>query len=295
MRILRTIQEVRAALAPHRSGTVGLVPTMGAFHDGHLSLMRRAREDCEVVVVSLFVNPSQFNDQQDLAAYPRDEQRDAALAEQAGADYLFAPAVEEIYPPEFATTVSVAGLTEALEGVHRGRSHFDAVTTIVAKLLNIVGPQVAYFGQKDAQQALVVRRMVQDLAMPVRIELAPIVREPDGLAMSSRNVHLTTAERPRAAALHRALTAARRAIVSGERDPRAVRAEALAQLAAEGIDADYLELVHADTLVPVEEIDHHPILALVAARFGSTRLIDNELIQPLAVPPPAEVTNDGRS
>jgi pantoate--beta-alanine ligase len=283
MRTLCSIEQVRSALVgARRDGRkIGLVPTMGAFHDGHLSLMRRAREDCDVVVVSLFVNPAQFNDQRDLGSYPRDEQRDAALAEQIGVDYLFMPSIEEIYPPGFATTVSVAGLTETLEGTHRGRAHFDAVTTVVAKLLNIVGPDVAYFGRKDAQQAIVVQRMVRDLDIPVRIELCPTVREPDGLAMSSRNVRLSGRDRARADALHRALDALAQSIAAGERDPVVARGRALAQLAADGLEPDYLELVSADTLTPLERIDGHPILALIAARVGDTRLIDNELIQPL--------------
>ena len=297
MRTLRTITEVRSVLAEHRreEATIGLVPTMGAFHDGHLSLMRRARADSDVVVVSLFVNPAQFNDDGDLAAYPRDEQRDAALAEEIGVDYLFAPQVQEIYPQGFATTVSVAGLTETLEGAARGRAHFDAVSTVVAKLFNIVAPTVAYFGQKDAQQALVLRRMVQDLDIPVRIELCPTVREPDGLAMSSRNVHLSEADRERARALHLALEAIQQAVRDGERDPAAARDRALAELAARGLDPEYLELVAPDTLTPLARIDGHPMLALVAARVGTTRLIDNQLIQPLPTAPPAESTNHGRT
>jgi pantoate--beta-alanine ligase len=297
MRTLRTIAELRAALAePRREGrTIGLVPTMGAFHEGHLSLMRRASEDCDLVVVSLFVNPAQFNDQRDLNAYPRDEHRDAGLAEQAGVDYLFVPPLEEIYPPGFATTVTVAGLTEKLEGAHRGRGHFDAVTTIVAKLLNIVAPQVAYFGRKDAQQAMVVQRMVRDLDMPVRIELCPTVREPDGLAMSSRNIRLSGHDRARAGALHRALDAIAGAIAAGERDPAAARERALAQLAADGLEPDYLELVSPDTLTPLQQIDSHPILALIAARVGNTRLIDNELIQPLPTAKAAGAINDWRT
>ena len=296
MKTLRTVAELREALKEPRTtgGTIGLVPTMGAFHEGHLSLMRRARDECEVVVVSLFVNPTQFNERQDLVAYPRDEQADAALAEQLGVDYLFAPPVEEIYPPGFATTVSVFGLTEVLEGAYRGRSHFDAVATVVAKLFNIVGPDVAYFGQKDAQQALVIRRMVRDLNMPVRIELCPIVREPDGLAMSSRNARLSDAERSQAVALHDALGALQRAVAAGERDPAVVRAQALQDLTARGIEPEYLELVNPETLVPLSQIDGHPVLALIAARVGPTRLIDNQLIEPLLAAPGAEPTNNGR-
>jgi len=232
MTTIRTVADLRAALgAPRRAGeVVGLVPTMGALHEGHLSLMRRARAECDVSVVSLFVNPTQFNEARDLDAYPRDEALDIALAEQAGADYLFAPAAQDVYPPGFATTVSVAGVTETLEGAHRGRAHFDGVTTIVTKLFNMVSPDVAYFGQKDAQQAFVIRRMVRDLDIPVAIEVCPTVRETDGLAMSSRNVHLSPADRARATALHRALSAAADAVRAGERDPGAARERALAEL-----------------------------------------------------------------
>jgi pantoate--beta-alanine ligase len=270
---------------------------MGALHDGHLSLIRQADAECDVVVVSLFVNPAQFNEASDLGAYPRDEARDAALAAEAGADILFAPPVEEVYPPGFATTVSVAGLTEVLEGAHRGKQHFDGVTTVVTKLFNMAGPDIAYFGQKDAQQAVVIKRMVRDLDMPVRIELCPTVREPDGLALSSRNVHLTHEDRERATALHRALDAIRGAVAAGERDPAALRAHASHELAAAGIEPDYLELVSADTLAPVDRIDGEA-LALVAARVGNTRLIDNERIQPLSTaraPAAAGSTNPGRT
>ncbi len=216
---LRTVAEMRSALAPARrvEASIGLVPTMGALHDGHLSLIRRARETCDVVVVSLFVNPAQFNEGSDLADYPRDERRDAQLATEAGADYLFAPGVETVYPDGFSTTVSVDGLTATLEGAHRGRGHFDGVTTVVTKLLNMVGPDVAFFGQKDAQQALVVTKLVRDLDLPVSIEICPTVREPDGLALSSRNVRLDTAQRQRATALSRALAIAAGLIAGGER------------------------------------------------------------------------------
>jgi len=280
MDVIRTVAGLRAQLlAPRRAGhRIGLVPTMGSFHEGHLSLMRRARHDCDVVVVSLFVNPMQFNDASDLVAYPRDPERDAGLAADIGVDYLFAPAVEEVYPPGFATTVSVAGLTDTLEGAHRGRAHFDGVATVVTKLFNMVGPDVAYFGQKDAQQAVVVRRLVRDLDIPVAIEVCPTVREADGLAMSSRNVHLSPPDRGRAAALHRALSAARDAVRAGERDPRAARERALAELTSDGIEPEYVELVSADELAPIERIDGD-VLAVLAAPVGGTRLIDNELIQ----------------
>jgi pantoate--beta-alanine ligase len=281
MNVIGTVAELRAALRePRRAGqTIGLVPTMGAFHEGHLSLMRRARRDCDVVVVSLFVNPAQFNDPADLERYPRDRERDEALAAEIGVDYLFAPGVEEVYPPGFATTVTVAGITETLEGAHRGRAHFDGVTTVVTKLFNMVGPDVAYFGQKDAQQALVIRRLVSDLDIPVRIEVCPTVREPDGLALSSRNSHLSPTERDRAAALHGALAAVLDAVSAGERDPGALRARAHAVLTSAGIAPDYLELVSSDTLTPVSRIDG-AVLALLAAHVGETRLIDNQVIQP---------------
>jgi len=281
MNVIRTVAELRDALrAPRRAGrTIGLVPTMGALHDGHLSLMRRARCDCDVVVVSLFVNPTQFNDPADLDRYPADHERDEALAAELGVDVLFSPPAQEVYPPGFATTVSVAGITETLEGAHRGRAHFDGVTTVVTKLLNMVGPDVAYFGQKDAQQALVIRRLVRDLDIPVRIEVCPTVREPDGLALSSRNAHLSADERARAAALHRALFAAQQAFSAGERDPAALRTRALAELTAAAIEPDYLEFVSAETLEPVGQIERD-VLAVLAAHVGATRLIDNQLLQP---------------
>ena len=281
MNVIRSVAELRAALRePRRSGwTIGLVPTMGAFHEGHLSLMRRARRDCDMVVVSLFVNPAQFDDPADLERYPRDRPRDEALAAEIGVDHLFAPAVNEVYPPGFATTVSVAGITETLEGAHRGRAHFDGVTTVVTKLFNMVGPDVAYFGQKDAQQALVICRLVRDLDMPVRIEVCPTVRETDGLALSSRNAHLSPADRARATALHRALDAVQDAVSAGERDPDVLQERALAVLTSEGIEPDYLKLVSPDTLVPVTQIEDD-FLAVLAAHVGETRLIDNQLIQP---------------
>jgi pantoate--beta-alanine ligase len=279
MRTVTSVAELRSALlAGRREGlSIGLVPTMGAFHDGHLSLMRRAREQCEIVVVSLFVNPAQFNDPGDLAAYPRDEQRDERLAREIGVDLLFCPAVTEVYPDGFATTVSVRESTERLEGASRGQAHFDGVATVVTKLLNMVGPDVAYFGQKDAQQAVVIRRLVRDLDIPVRIDVCPTVRAEDGLALSSRNAHLSADERERAQALNRALSRARDAARAGERDPGTVRQAALAELTSAGVEPEYLELVSAATLAPVDRIDGD-VLAVVAARVGETRLIDNTLV-----------------
>jgi pantoate--beta-alanine ligase len=294
MMTVRTIAELRAALAgPRGAGrTIGLVPTMGAFHDGHLSLMERARQDCDEVVVSLFINPTQFDESSDLAAYPRDEERDALLAVEAGVDYLFAPPVDEVYPAGFATTVSVGRVTETLEGARRGHGHFDAVATVVTKLFNIVAPDVAYFGQKDAQQATVIKRLVRDLDMLVRIEVCPTVRESDGLAMSSRNSRLGPAERVRAAALHRALLAAQAAVAAGDRDPATVISRARRELTSSHVEPDYLELVSADTLAAVSAIDGD-VLAVVAARLGETRLIDNQIIR-TAPATPGGPDNNGR-
>ena len=279
MNTVRTVAELRASLRPTRLAerTIGLVPTMGALHEGHLSLIRHARATCDEVVVSLFVNPAQFDDAGDLAAYPRDEGRDAALAAEAGADLLFAPSRDEVYPPGFATTVHVEGLTATLEGAHRGVSHFDGVTTVVTKLLNMVAPDVAFFGQKDAQQALVIGRLMRDLDLPVRIEILPTVREHDGLALSSRNVHLDGADRERALALHDALRAAEAALQAGERDAGALRETALRAMHDHGVEPDYLELVSTDDLSPVARVDGQALLA-VAARVGPTRLIDNTIL-----------------
>jgi pantoate--beta-alanine ligase len=280
VRTVRTVADLRGALAPARARarSIGLVPTMGAFHEGHRSLMRRAREECDVVVVSLFVNPSQFDRADDLAAYPRDEAADAAEAAELGVDVLFAPAPAEVYPPGFCTTVSVAGITAALEGEVRGRGHFDAVATVVLKLLNMAGPDVAYFGQKDAQQAAVVRRLVADLDVPVRIAVLPTRREADGLAMSSRNVHLRGADRERAAALRHGLDAAAAAAAAGERDAGAVAAAGRAAMAATGVKPEYLALVDPASFAPVAQVEGD-VLVAVAARVGPTRLIDNELIR----------------
>ena len=279
MRTVRTVAALREALAPERRAerTIGLVPTMGAFHEGHLSLMRRARETTDVVVVSLFVNPTQFGPSEDLGAYPRDEAADSAHAEAEGVDVLFAPPVEELYPDGFSTFVKVDGITEVLDGEHRGRGHFDGVTTVVAKLFNMAQPDVAFFGQKDAQQALVIRRMVRDLDMPVRIEVCPTVREPDGLALSSRNAYLDAAERERAAALSRALAAADKTVRDGERDASAVLAAARAELSEAGVEPEYLELRSAKDLSPVESVNGSTLLA-VAAKVGRARLIDNKVL-----------------
>lgn len=280
MRIIRTIAETRDAVRAARDtgASVGLVPTMGAFHEGHLSLMRRARAASDLVVVSLFVNPTQFGANEDLGAYPRDEAGDAALAEMEGADILFAPAVEEIYPDGFATTIHVAGLTEVLDGASRGTHHFDGVATVVTKLFGIVRPDVAYFGQKDAQQVLVVRRVVRDLDLDVRIEACPIVREADGLAMSSRNVYLDPAARQQAAALNRALDEASALHQQGERESEPILDAARRVLADAGIAPEYIELRDADDLHEITRVDNDALLA-VAARVGAARLIDNHILR----------------
>jgi pantoate--beta-alanine ligase len=283
---LRAKAELRAAVAvARREGqTIALVPTMGYLHEGHLSLIRAARAECDLVVMSLFVNPAQFGEGEDLDRYPRDEERDLRLAGEAGADLVFAPAVEEVYPDgldRFATYVEVTGsLTSVLDGdpSSRGPEHFRGVTTVVAKLFNLVDPDVAYFGQKDAQQAVVIRRMVRDLDFPARIEVLPTVREPDGLAMSSRNAYLEPAERQRATALARALAAAERG--AGEGGLGVGLEVARRELAAAAIEPEYLEARDAETLAPVHALEDRPVLVLVAARVGSTRLIDNVLIQP---------------
>jgi pantoate--beta-alanine ligase len=279
VRTVRTVAALREALRDARRDerSIGLVPTMGALHEGHLSLIRAARAENDVVVVSLFVNPAQFNEASDLAAYPRDEARDADAAAAAGADLLFAPPVEEVYPPGFSTTVRVSGLTEHLEGEHRGTGHFEGVATVVCKLMNMAQPDVAYFGQKDAQQAAVIRRLVRDLDIPARIAVCPTAREPDGLALSSRNVHLEGADRDRALALSKALEAARHAVEGGERDAAAVAAAGRAAMARLGVEPEYLALVAPDDLLPVQRING-AVLVAVAARVGSTRLIDNTIL-----------------
>ncbi|HET9738368.1 MAG TPA: pantoate--beta-alanine ligase [Solirubrobacteraceae bacterium] len=283
MRTVRTNAEMRAVVAEARAAgrSVGLVPTMGAFHGGHHALMRAARERSDLVVVSLFINPAQFEEQADLAAYPRDEARDAAEAAELGVDVLYAPPVEEVYPAGFATTVRVDGLGDVLEGASRGAGHFAGVCTVVAKLLNVVTPDVAFFGQKDAQQVAVLRRMVRDLDLPVALEVIPTVREADGLAMSSRNRRLAADERERALALSRALAAAERAIDAGERDPAAI--ERAARGAMGGLEPEYLALVDPDSFSPMQQVNGR-VLVAVAARVGATRLIDNTIIHTAATP-----------
>jgi pantoate--beta-alanine ligase len=289
MRTIRTVAEMRAYVSAARRDrrTVGLVPTMGAFHAGHHSLMRAARERCDEVVVWLFVNPAQFEEESDLAAYPRDEARDAATAAELGVDVLFAPSVDEVYPPGFATSVHVDGLSDVLEGAERGVSHFTGVCTVVTKMLNMVTPDLAFFGQKDAQQVAVLRRMVRDLNVPVGLVVLPTVREPDGLALSSRNVRLSPDERRRATALSHALRAAEDAVGSGERDAAAIAATARAAMG--DVEPEYLALVDPDSFKPMQNLNGR-VLVAVAARIGDTRLIDNTVIHTAATPAGAPTT-----
>lgn len=277
MKIARTAAEIRALVAEarRRDHSVGLVPTMGALHEGHLSHVRRARAESNLVVVSIFVNPLQFGPGEDLDAYPRDEEGDARLLAVEGADVVFAPGVEEIHPHDRATTVTIRGLSEVLEGAHRP-GHFDGVCTVVAKLLNLVTPDRAYFGQKDAQQVAVLKRMVTDLGFPVEIIVGPIVREPSGLALSSRNAYLSEAERGRATALSRALEAGSAPAAAGDFD--AASEAMLAVLRSEvGVEPDYATAVDADSFGPPEKGGR--VLLVVAARVGPARLIDNLLVE----------------
>ena len=251
MKVCRTIAETRAALDAARGGTVGLVPTMGALHEGHVSLLRAARGECDTVVMSLFVNPAQFDEESDLARYPRDEARDLALAEQTGVDLVFAPSADEMYPPGFQTWVEVTQLGSILEGQFRP-GHFRAVATVVLKLFTIVRPNRAYFGQKDAQQAEVIRRMIRDVALEIELRVLPTVRDADGLALSSRNAQLSPGERQRALALSRALATKN-------------AAKARTELAeSNGLVVDYVDVA-----------DFDPPVLVGAVRVGSTRLIDN--------------------
>lgn len=283
MIVARSKVELRDALGPSHTDqrVIGLVPTMGYLHDGHLSLLRAAAERCDVVVLSLFVNPAQFRPDEDLDSYPRDEARDLELAEDAGVDVVYAPPVEDVYPEGFATTVEVGGqLTDVLCGApdSRGPGHFRGVTTVVAKLFNAVEPDIAFFGQKDAQQAVVIRRMARDLDFPVEIAVLPTVREPDGLAMSSRNAYLDPEQRERALALSRALRAAENVAGSGETRTEPALDAARAELGRAGIEPEYLEALDAETLTPAASLNGRPVLIAVAAQVGPARLIDNTII-----------------
>jgi pantoate--beta-alanine ligase len=278
MHVLETIESLRRARA--RFGQVGFVPTMGYLHEGHLSLMRRARQECSAVVVSIFVNPTQFGPQEDLAAYPRDSERDIALLRNEQVDLLFFPSADEIYPPGFTTYVQVEGLTERLEGTARP-GHFRGVTTVVCKLLNIVQPARAYFGQKDAQQAIVVQTMTRDLNLPTEIVVAPTMREPDGLAMSSRNIYLAPHERQAATVLYRALRAAQQRYEEGTRSAEELRETMRRELAAEPLaQPDYISAADPHTLSELEQVGAGGGLLSLAVRIGATRLIDNILLPP---------------
>jgi pantoate--beta-alanine ligase len=275
-RVLRTRAELRAALA-EGSRPVGLVPTMGWLHEGHRSLMQRARAADATTVVTIFVNPRQFGDPADLERYPRSEARDLAICEEEGVDLVWAPPVEEVYPPGFDTTVSVGAIALPLEGASRP-GHFDGVATVVAIMFALVGAEHAWFGQKDAQQVMVIRRMARDLALPTEVIACPTVREPDGLALSSRNVHLSAQERAAAPVLHRALVAAREAHARGERSADALRSLMRGLIADEPLaDIDYVSVADGATLAELERVDGPALLSL-AVRFGATRLIDNEPI-----------------
>ena len=280
MQIVKTIDEMRASsLAARRDARrLGLVPTMGALHEGHLSLVRTARSVSDVITASIFVNPTQFGPNEDLAKYPRSFDRDCDLLRREGVHIVFAPTVEEMYPQGAITWVTVEGLSDKLDGRSRP-GHFRGVSTVVSKLFHIVEPDLAFFGQKDAAQVAVIRRMVRDLNFPVRIVVSPIVREPDGLAMSSRNAYLSPEERKRALVLHRSLMKVRKLIEQGERSTAKLVDSGRAEFAAEPlVRLDYFEVVNPDTLDPIQETCEGALIA-VAAYVGSTRLIDNLLIE----------------
>jgi pantoate--beta-alanine ligase len=280
MEIIRTISWMKQVTheARAQSRVVGLVPTMGALHEGHFSLVRAAKSECSPVVVSIFVNPKQFGPSEDFQKYPRSFEADRSALENLGVDYLFAPTPEEMYPPGFRTVIAVGGLSDKLEGRSRP-GHFHGVTTVVLKLFEIVQPSFAYFGRKDAQQARIIRQMALDLNLDTQIAVRPILREPDGLARSSRNVYLQGDDRRAATALHRSLDAVRREIAAGQRDVTQLLAALRRVLDAEpAIAVDYAEIVDADTLEPVVNLRGN-CLILLAAKLGKTRLIDNALVE----------------
>jgi pantoate--beta-alanine ligase len=274
-RVLRTRAELRDALADVPR-PLGLVPTMGWLHDGHRSLMRRARAENATTIATIFVNPRQFNEAADYQRYPRNEARDRAICSDEGIDLIFAPEVDEVYPPGFDTTVSVGAVAGPLEGAARP-GHFDGVATVVAILFGLIGADRAYFGQKDAQQVLVIRQMARDLAIPTEVIACPTVREPDGLALSSRNVHLSRDERAAAPVLRRALLAGRERWEAGERSADAIRDTMWEVITAEPLATPaYVSVADGRTLDELEQLDGAPALLSLAVRFGSTRLIDNE-------------------
>ncbi len=281
MDVIETKRAARAALlsAAGLGRSTGLVPTMGALHDGHLSLMRRAVAECDFVAVTLFVNPTQFAPGEDFDAYPRTRERDLDVCRKAGVHLVFCPDVAEMYAADARTTVRVAGLTTGLCGAHRA-GHFDGVTTVVSKLFHILPADRAYFGEKDFQQLAVIRQMASDLDFPIDIVGCATVREPDGLAMSSRNAYLTPPQRAQAASIYAALTSARAGVAAGQRNPRAVTDAIREHVAAAGpSDIDYVEVVHPATLAPVSDIIEQ-VRICVAVRIGTTRLIDNIAADP---------------
>jgi len=284
MEIIRTISWMKQAARQARAENhvIGMVPTMGALHDGHISLLRRAKSECSKVVASIFVNPTQFGPNEDLSKYPRTFESDVAKLESAGVDILFAPDAKEIYPAGFTTYVTVEGLSDRLEGRSRP-GHFRGVATVVLKLFEIVQPQFAFFGRKDAQQTRILQRMLQDLNSDVELVLCPIVREPDGLALSSRNAYLNPEERRAALILHRALEAARAEIARGTRDALTLQSTTRSVLSQEKLArVDYVEVAGADTFEPIVHIGAQPAYLLLAVFIGKTRLIDNLLIEPAA-------------
>ena len=274
----KRMMSVARKLRREENRTIGFVPTMGALHEGHLSLIHEARAMCDVVVVSVFVNPAQFSPAEDFNAYPRDLTRDAALLAEYNVDYVFAPPVEEIYPPGFSTNVTIEGVSEELEGASRP-GHFRGVTTVVAILLNVVKPDFAFFGQKDAQQSVLIKRMVRDLAFNTEIVVLPIVREESGLAMSSRNAYLNAEQRQAAAVLHRSLSQARAAYDDGERSATRLTELARATIEKEPLARiDYLSVNDAETLALLDKVDDRPALVSLAVFIGKTRLIDNVVL-----------------
>lgn len=285
MEVLTTISEIRQKVKAARFAAkqIGLVPTLGALHEGHGALIRQAVEECDIVVVSIFLNPTQFGPQEDLARYPRTLQADARYCAKLGAHWIFAPSVEEMYPQEQLTWVHVEKLTEGLCGAHRP-GHFRGVATVCAKLFNIVQPDAAYFGQKDAQQAAVIQKMVQDLNFPLEIRVCPTVRDKDGLALSSRNQYLSKAERKKALCLYQALQKCKELIEAGHREPAQIRLAVKSFFDQPDVSLEYFEIVEPQTLQPLTEISG-PVLAAAAVRVGTTRLIDNLLID--LQPPPA--------
>lgn len=281
MKLVCSIAEMRALCRSARSGgtPLALVPTMGALHEGHLSLVRAARQKSALVAASIFVNPTQFGPNEDFAKYPRTLENDCALLERAGVELVFAPSVEEMYPKGAVTWVVVEGLSDRLCGKSRP-GHFRGVTTVVAKLFHIVEPDLAFFGQKDAAQVAIIQRMVRDLNIPVNIEVCPIVREPDGLAISSRNAYLSPQEHQSALVLHRSLMGVQRLFENGEHDSANLVAAAGREFASEpGVRQDYIEVVDPEALEPLTAVTRRALLA-VAAFVGQTRLIDNILLEP---------------